>query len=133
MRKLSVQLVGYDRRLARRLRPPPCSSASRIACHGVRGKPTTLLRGLTTASVVRARPSRVAIWIILAATAATGTCLSLFNLAHAEAPLPTKAPEERSFRLKEIQQHGRNAERRWVIRGHRVYDIEEWIPNHPGW
>jgi len=52
--------------------------------------------------------------------------------AHAEAPSSHGAKESKSIRLSEIQQHGRNAERRWVMRGNRVYDIEDWITNHPG-
>lgn len=126
MRAQTFRAIGW-------LRPLPSWSVSRIARHGVREKSPTIPRGLTTASAGCRRSGSIAVLTILAATAATGTFLSSFNLAHAEAPPPTTAPEEKSFRLKEIQQHGRNAGRRWVIRGQRVYDIEEWIPSHPGW
>jgi cytochrome b involved in lipid metabolism len=43
---------------------------------------------------------------------------------------PSQSP--RKIRLAEVRQHGRSAESRWVVRGTRVYDITEWIPNHPG-
>lgn len=59
--------------------------------------------------------------------------LSYWNVAHAEVPAAMKASnDEKFFRLSEIQRHGKHAERRWVIRGDRVYDVEDWIPNHPG-
>ena len=50
--------------------------------------------------------------------------------AYAEAP-PDSAPSK-TIRLSEVRQHGRNATRRWVVKGTKVYDITEWIPNHPG-
>lgn len=53
-------------------------------------------------------------------------------VAHADSPTSSGREKERSIRLSEIQQHGRDAKRRWVMRGKRVYDIEDWIPNHPG-
>ncbi|KAF2478503.1 Oxidoreductase, molybdopterin-binding domain-containing protein, partial [Neohortaea acidophila] len=34
--------------------------------------------------------------------------------------------------LHEIQEHNRKADNYWVYRGNRVYDITDWIPNHPG-
>lgn len=52
---------------------------------------------------------------------------------HAEAPPASKTPpKERLFRLSELKSHGKDAEKYWVVRGDRVYDITEWIPNHPG-
>lgn len=50
---------------------------------------------------------------------------------HAEAPL-TESPPRRKIRISEVRQHGRGSETYWVIRGTKVYDITEWIPNHPG-
>jgi len=59
----------------------------------------------------------------------------LTSTAHAEAP-PTEPPlvvkDPRKIRLAEVHQHGREAEHFWVIRGNRVYDITDWVPNHPG-
>ncbi|KAI9738323.1 MAG: hypothetical protein M1834_008821 [Cirrosporium novae-zelandiae] len=36
------------------------------------------------------------------------------------------------IRLSEVKEHGRDAERKWVIKGIRVYDITDWISGHPG-
>lgn len=55
----------------------------------------------------------------------------LIPRAHAEG-LPESENAVKSIRLREVQKHGRDAERRWVIHNNRVYDIEDWIPNHPG-
>ena len=48
----------------------------------------------------------------------------------AEEPSPTA--ETRFFRLEEIHEHNRKADHYWVFRGDRVYDITDWVPNHPG-
>ena len=42
------------------------------------------------------------------------------------------SPESNIIRLKEVRRHNSEAERKWVIKGNRVYDITEWIPAHPG-
>lgn len=39
---------------------------------------------------------------------------------------------ERLIRLSEIHEHNHNSDSYWVFRGDRVYDITDWIPNHPG-
>ena len=38
----------------------------------------------------------------------------------------------RKIRLSDVHKHGPDAERVWVIKDDRVYDITEWIPSHPG-
>ncbi|KAF1989821.1 hypothetical protein K402DRAFT_390794 [Aulographum hederae CBS 113979] len=48
---------------------------------------------------------------------------------HAESP---QEPGKRLIRLEEVHKHGRDAENVWVIKGDGVYDITDWIPNHPG-
>lgn len=48
------------------------------------------------------------------------------DTAHAEAPAVNL------IRLTEVKQHGKDAERKWIIRGTQVYDITDWIPGHPG-
>lgn len=48
------------------------------------------------------------------------------SIVHAEAP-PAK-----TIRLAEVRKHGANATRRWVVKSTKVYDITDWIPNHPG-
>lgn len=40
--------------------------------------------------------------------------------------------ETRLFRLDEINHHNRESKGYWVYRGDRVYDITDWVPNHPG-
>ena len=62
----------------------------------------------------------------LATFAIVGVCLCSTEV-HAEAQ---ESPPK--IRLSEVHEHGRDAERFWVIKGTRVYDITEWIPNHPG-
>ena len=51
---------------------------------------------------------------------------------HTEAPRSEKKPSRAKIRLAEVQKHGRHADRQWVIKGARVYDITDWIPVHPG-
>lgn len=43
-----------------------------------------------------------------------------------------EAPPVNLIRLAEVKQHGKDAERKWIIRGTQVYDITDWIPGHPG-
>ncbi|KAJ9606549.1 hypothetical protein H2200_008557 [Cladophialophora chaetospira] len=50
-------------------------------------------------------------------------------VAHAEAP---PAEEKKFIRLDEVKQHGKSADRKWVIKGTRVFDITDWIAAHPG-
>lgn len=67
--------------------------------------------------------------IIAASTAGLLGSYFLYSapVAHAEAP-----PAGRTIRLSEVRKHGAKAERRWVVKGTKVYDITDWIPNHPG-
>jgi len=51
-----------------------------------------------------------------------------YRQLHAEAP----PEEENLIRLSDIRKHDSEAERYWVYRRDRVYDITDWIPNHPG-
>ncbi|KAK1091706.1 hypothetical protein LTR48_005756 [Friedmanniomyces endolithicus] len=41
-------------------------------------------------------------------------------------------PNQRLIRLDEIHEHNRTADTYWVFRGDKVYDITDWVPNHPG-
>lgn len=36
------------------------------------------------------------------------------------------------IRLAEVHEHNKKADSYWVYRGNRVYDITDWVPNHPG-
>lgn len=72
-----------------------------------------------------ALPVAVAAFAVITATYS----LSDRFIAHAEAPA-YESP--RKIRLSEVRKHGRGSEKRWVIRQNKVYDITDWIPNHPG-
>lgn len=66
------------------------------------------------------------------ATFAAANAILFATVPTAHADAPTAKDKAKYLRLEEVHQHGRDAERRWVTRGNRVYDIEDWIPNHPG-
>ncbi|KAL8688290.1 MAG: hypothetical protein Q9218_005762 [Villophora microphyllina] len=54
-------------------------------------------------------------------------------IAHAEAPLSSDIASQSPFiSLDEVRNHGRDAPRKWITRGDKVYDITDWIPGHPG-
>lgn len=70
--------------------------------------------------------------VVVVAVIAAITTTSLFyrpQVAEAEAPIDTPP---RTIRMSEVREHGAKAEHRWIIKGTRVYDITDWIPNHPG-
>lgn len=66
---------------------------------------------------------------IVAGAASMFGFFSFYSAPVAEAEAPS-AP--RTIRLSEVKAHGAKAERRWVVKGTKVYDITDWIPNHPG-
>ena len=66
--------------------------------------------------------------IVAAAFAFSYISIVQSTVTHAEEP----SSEAKYFRLREIHEHNRNSESFWVYRGNRVYDITEWVPNHPG-
>ncbi|KAK4982241.1 hypothetical protein LTR66_009386 [Elasticomyces elasticus] len=74
---------------------------------------------------------RRAVITAVVVAAATLTCATRREV-HAEAPPKEPDKGERLIRLSEIHEHGRNAEKFWVFKGDRVYDITDWVPNHPG-
>jgi sulfite oxidase len=85
--------------------------------------------------------SRVFRYVVigLAVTACIGLGAFSGPALHAEAPSPPDSRDttgQRSslkiIRLSEVHEHDENAERKWVTKGNKVYDITEWIPNHPG-
>ena len=76
----------------------------------------------------KSRAGRITQGIVVAAGVA-------FVLLQASGPAIAEEPaqdEARLIRLAEVSEHGRSAETFWVYRGDRVYDITEWVPNHPG-
>lgn len=68
--------------------------------------------------------------IVVAAGLAYGLVISARS-ALAESPDEPPA-KERLIRLEEVHEHNRTADTYWVFRGDRVYDITDWVPNHPG-
>lgn len=65
---------------------------------------------------------------ILLAVGATLAFVPRSRTALAEEP----HDEKRLIRLADIHAHNRSNDTYWVYRGDRVYDITDWIPNHPG-
>lgn len=54
-------------------------------------------------------------------------------VAEAESRAPdAKGSGKRLISLAEVHRHGSDAEKCWVVKGSKVYDITDWIPNHPG-
>lgn len=66
----------------------------------------------------------------IAATIVAFGCNLLFASPSAIAESPDS--DTRYIRLVDIREHNRKADSYWVYRGDRVYDITEWVPNHPG-
>jgi sulfite oxidase len=61
------------------------------------------------------------------------SCLAVFSTGTtAFAEEPPSASSERFIRLAEVHEHNSKSDTYWVFRGDRVYDITEWVPNHPG-
>lgn len=57
---------------------------------------------------------------------------SLYAEAPGEENLLDDHGQLREIRLAEVQQHGQGAERPWVIWAQSVYDITDWVADHPG-
>lgn len=70
----------------------------------------------------------------IAAAVAAGVFVLVGGLFTTNRPTRAEAPDdgEKFIRLHEIQEHNRQADTYWVYRSNRVYDITDWIPNHPG-
>ena len=47
-------------------------------------------------------------------------------------PSTSVKSQTKHIRLSEVKEHCDNHDRKWVIKGRRVYDITDWIPAHPG-
>ncbi|KAK4540681.1 hypothetical protein LTR36_009012 [Oleoguttula mirabilis] len=72
----------------------------------------------------------LALGLVLAAGLAYGLGTPIRS-ALAEAPNEPPA-KERLIRLHEVHEHNRSSDTYWVFRGDRVYDVTDWVPNHPG-
>lgn len=66
---------------------------------------------------------------VLAACASTITATALFKATPTFAEEPNK---QKYIRLSDVHKHNSSSESYWVYRGDRVYDITDWVPNHPG-
>ena len=71
----------------------------------------------------------VAAAMIGSALAFAGAISAATSTAVAEEP---SSDSGKYIRLEEIHEHNRKADMYWVYRGDRVYDITDWVPNHPG-
>lgn len=70
--------------------------------------------------------------MIFAASAVAAVCIYTTSTPRqVQAEAPPEVPT-RLIRLAELHEHNQNSDTYWVFRGDRVYDITEWIPNHPG-
>ena len=69
-------------------------------------------------------PLFAALFAVVAATTIVG-------ISNREVEAESSA-SSKFIRLAEVRDHGAKAERRWVVKGTKVYDITDWIPNHPG-
>ncbi|KAK5215372.1 hypothetical protein LTR47_009944 [Exophiala xenobiotica] len=67
--------------------------------------------------------------LVATACAMSFTLLEGFPIVHAEVA-PSSATKV--IRLAAVRRHNADAERHWVIKGTKVYDISDWGPNHPG-
>jgi hypothetical protein len=99
----------------------------------VNTRPITTTRSKTSNS----RSGTASRTLAVAAAAGLAGCLTLTLLGRntlAEAPPKDDNDESeyRLFRLDEINKHNRETKGYWVYRGDRVYDITDWVPNHPG-
>lgn len=80
--------------------------------------------------VKTASNARKAGYSVLATIFAAGCVANLSKRpAHAE---ERPANTTRLIRLAEVHEHNSKSDTFWVFRGNRVYDITDWIPNHPG-
>ena len=89
----------------------------------------------STTSIKRAIPPAQTIRGFAAYFVACGLAGVFFysgSTIYAEVPVQNEEASPKNIRLDEVQKHGRHAERKWVIKGARVYDITDWIPVHPG-
>ncbi|KAK5149658.1 hypothetical protein LTS14_010789 [Recurvomyces mirabilis] len=81
-----------------------------------------------TRNATTQRPADVGAAIVVGAIFSGVIILATSQSAFADAP----SPDEKLIRLHEIHDHNRRADAFWVYRGNRVYDITDWVPNHPG-
>lgn len=128
MNPLRPRLVTYLREATSSLRSPAKHSCIYKKPQTIRSTCTRSHQTSSTSQTLRssrlARHYAAPAFFAFAVLAVGWTYTST---AYAAAPA-----KQKTIRLKEVQQHGRDAENIWIIKGTRVYDITDWIPNHPG-
>ncbi|TKA79045.1 hypothetical protein B0A49_02124, partial [Cryomyces minteri] len=95
----------------------------------LRGIPATRFSSGSGRGSQPARPS-AASGIAALLVGAVGWALLGPREAHAEERATQEEP--RKISLSEIHEHRRGADALWGFKGDRVYDITDWVPNHPG-
>ena len=104
----------------------PSTTRARFISKAVRTKLRAQRYSVTTRATSYTSVS--AVCAVILGTSTLTTLVIARSQVYAEAP----AHNHLHIRLHEVRKHGRNAERKWVTRGARVYDITDWIPAHPG-
>ena len=78
------------------------------------------------------RPKHLSATIAASLLGICCTSLAYSFTTFAETPESASDDGTRFIRLQEIHEHNRKSGNYWVYRGNRVYDITDWVPNHPG-
>ena len=58
--------------------------------------------------------------------------ITSFGFVFGHSVVAAEAPPDKFIRLSDIHRHNRDSQAYWIYRGDRVYDITDWVPNHPG-
>lgn len=77
----------------------------------------------------RARAPQI---LVASSAAVAGIAALILSASSQRKALAESEPPQRLIRLHEIHQHNSTSDSYWVYRGTSVYDITEWVPNHPG-
>ncbi|KEQ87398.1 hypothetical protein M438DRAFT_342586 [Aureobasidium pullulans EXF-150] len=77
----------------------------------------------------RARAPQI---LVASSAAVAGIAALILSASSQRKALAESEPPQRLIRLHEIHQHNSTSDSYWVYHGTSVYDITEWVPNHPG-
>jgi sulfite oxidase len=69
---------------------------------------------------------------LLSGAAVIGLTIVAYSTLYQREASAESKPPPRLIRLHEIHKHNRASDSYWVYRGDKVYDITDWVPNHPG-
>ena len=71
--------------------------------------------------------------VLIASSVAIGSTTALVYMVSSQrVAVAESEPSRRLYRLDEIHRHNSTADSYWVYYGTSVYDITDWVPNHPG-